>query len=422
MSNMGVLVGLLTMLSTAANSVILVTLHCTKQFSRSVKFHLGIIAVCDMMTAWLLLVRTVAIDASVQSIVWCKLIMSIMTTSAIASVLTNVSMNMECLQMLQISPQSKGCFVANRWQFSSRGKKYLALFTFWSCVHVLGFIQPTKQPRNAATTYTCAVIDSHVFHPTITIFFVVETISIAILNVCLLVKTIVKLNKVFIQSNKISKRTSTKGNKHFRSYVRPMTLLQRLGSRAHKSAQVAPPSVMTQDETSASTYHAPATAQTSTEQNDIIDANDVAVLPNHKQQQMSVASVSKWVALVEDGAPSQQVGANETKHSAHETKHSTNETRHSASENRHSVNQPTVTASQMRLLALMITATAFFTVCYMPWIVTLFLYVTCGEDCGVTATTVAACATPFIFHGVFNIVLYTVKNKDFRNSLRLKVC
>ena len=57
----------------------------------------------------------------------------------------------------------------------------------------------------------------------------------------------------------------------------------------------------------------------------------------------------------------------------------------------------------------MITATAFFTVCYMPWIVTLFLYVTCVEECGVTATGI-------LFHGVFNIVLYTVKYKDFRNS------
>ena len=71
----------------------------------------------------------------------------------------------------------------------------------------------------------------------------------------------------------------------------------------------------------------------------------------------------------------------------------------------------------MRLLALMITATAFFIVCYLPWIVTLFLYVTCGEKCGVKSKT----ATPFIFHGVFNIVLHIVKNKDFRNSLRLKV-
>ena len=96
------------LLSTAASTVILVTLKTTKQFSRSVKFHLGIIALNEILAVWLNLARRIVYVAYTNSkqyetmtIALCKVGLLVGVLCTLSSVLTNVSMNVESLQMLQ---------------------------------------------------------------------------------------------------------------------------------------------------------------------------------------------------------------------------------------------------------------------------------------------------------------------------------
>ena len=72
---------------------------------------------------------------------------------------------------------------------------------------------------------------------------------------------------------------------------------------------------------------------------------------------------------------------------------------------------------QMAHVALMLLSACFFMACYTPYCLTTCLYVFCPDHCGVDANTIKASATFAIFHALFSVIVYLVKDKNFRKAL-----
>ena len=211
--------------------------------------------------------------------------------------------------------------------------------------------------------------------------------------------TVIKLNRVYVKSNAISKRTQA-SIRHTKRRIHALRIFRNL--RVDKT-RIQP--ITTQTPNKQSTHvvelHQSSPQQTTPEQlekkSPADDDDDVTIVqPAEGSQQREQVSQSTTETV---GSVSVLVPA-------------TDRTPPDGD------NRPAVTPRQRQLLLLMVTATAFFTICYTPYILTLMLYVTCSEQCGVTRTITANSALPIYCYGLFNIAIYTAKNKDFRNSLR----
>ena len=68
-------------------------------------------------------------------------------------------------------------------------------------------------------------------------------------------------------------------------------------------------------------------------------------------------------------------------------------------------------------IKLMLAAIFFILLCYIPYVLTVNLYTFCPNHCGVRQSYVKYAATLSIIHGLFNIVLYIIKEKHFRRGI-----
>ena len=392
------------LLSTIANSVILVTLKTTKQFSRSVKFHLGMIALNEILAVWLNLARRIMYVVhsnskryETMSIALCKVGLLVGVLCTTSSVLTNISMNVESLQMLQVSTHNKGCFQSNKWRLTSRGKKLLAIFVLIGCTPII--IGTVTAADTSQQDFRCDFYYERVFNQDVLKYVAVQCVIMVLANIFLMTMTVIKLNRVYVKSNAISKRTQA-SIRHTKRRIHALRIFRNLRV---DNTRIQPITTQTPNKQSRHVVqlHHSSPQQTTPEQLEVKspaddDDDDTIEQPAERSQQReqvprstteTVGSVSVLVPATDRTPPDGD-------------------------------NRPAVTPRQRQLLLLMVTATAFFTICYTPYILTLLLYVTCSEQCGVTRTTTANSALPIFCYGLFNIAIYTAKNKDFRNSLR----
>ena len=399
------------LLSTIANSVILVTLKTTKQFSRSVKFHLGMIALNEILAVWLNLARRIMYVVhsnskryETMSIALCKVGLLVGVLCTTSSVLTNISMNVESLQMLQVSTHNKGCFQSNKWRLTSRGKKLLAIFVLIGCTPII--IGTVTAADTSQQDFRCDFYYERVFNQDVLKYVAVQCVIMVLANIFLMTMTVIKLNRVYVKSNAISKRTQastrhTKRRTHalgtFRNLrvdsngiqpIRTETLSQHI-SRTHVQVEPHQSSPQHEQEQQLEKHSRPD------------DDDDVTIEQpaEGSQQQEQVPRSTAVTVVTVSGVPSP----------------ATDRTPPDGN------NTPSVTPRQRQLLLLMVTATAFFTICYTPYILTLLLYVTCSEQCGVTRAVTGIAALPIFCYALFNIAIYIAKNKDFRNSLRSRL-
>ena len=66
---------------------------------------------------------------------------------------------------------------------------------------------------------------------------------------------------------------------------------------------------------------------------------------------------------------------------------------------------------------LILLSASFYSVCYAPYAYTIMLYAFCPNSCGIDYSIIVGVATITVFHGLFNIIVYVLKNKEFKKAL-----
>ena len=359
-SAFGVIVLIVTALVILANCCILLTIRKTLQFSASIKLHLGLIAICDIVAAVLLCIKYELDISEKRETLTCKIIIGCVLVPSVASLLTNVSMCLECITLLNRNVKRYGCFELQSKQLTSRGWVILVTCTVLALIPPSGVIFPVAADSN--DTFRCVLVYPHVYHPLVLKLWAIIALLLCAANILLMALVVYRLKHFFNKSNAIHTVVS-------------VTISLSKTASANQASDA--------DKT---------TTTNASERDKLRDTKS--------SDSQSVTSESCSTGS-DDAKPPVTLKLTQLKPPL--------------------ARQKSVSAAQQRLLVFMVTATMFFTACYIPYAGAVFMYTFCPGHCGISPDVINFAATSLVFHGLFNIIVYTVKNKDFRQNLKAKI-
>ena len=96
-----ILLFVLTFAIIVLNLVILCTLRSTRRFINTMKLHLGLIALFDILNSILQSSRYILDTKNTLDLPSCKIVLGLNIFTATAAILTNASLSFECLALLK---------------------------------------------------------------------------------------------------------------------------------------------------------------------------------------------------------------------------------------------------------------------------------------------------------------------------------
>ena len=345
---------LISLLIVVFNVLIIFTLRKTKQFSREMKLHLGVTAICDVGFGIFIFLRMILqLYYGVISVGRCKIILLGMIIMSAVKVNTMISMSLECIYLLQ-PPGSQidrnRCLTFRGWKPTRNGAVRITLIVMLALLPIQGYLIPSEP--QSGMDYECTSLNWEVCHPVSIKIWAAECAICTALNELLLGVLMYRLWRYSKKSNEMKKAAEIKKN------------TGRIGGR-NSNMWIN----FTQRRFSNWVGNKENETTRETRLNSI---NPVLVDPAGLQTVPAPIQSQQVVPLTQS-----------------------------------------MDRRKSRVTLMMLTV-AFFTVSYAPFIITFVLYIFCPDQCGVK-TQQSTIATNFtVLHGLLNVFLYFGKDAAFR--------
>ena len=291
-------------------------------------------------------------------LVACKVTTAGLIISAIVSICTHSSMNIDCLSMMSINSDERTCFRKNTRRLTTHGAVRLLVFGAIALSPVPALF--TTPGAGEEEPFTCVVVDEQVLNYEGRMYFAVCCILTFTFNIVCMLFTLRKLNKTYAASNTLKGH----GQVHTSRIFNAVRFFKR-SNQVHAA---------------------------------------------HDDVTISVQISAQQALKPTEAIANQEQGPSTSK--PRNIVWSTNTSKHTGS-----TNAKTISSSQRQVLLLMVTATVLFTICYSPFVASLFLYMFCPQRCGLERSILGVCAVFTVLHGIFNIVVYVVRSREIRRKM-----